>query len=147
MSAVSKPVQLQLLLQSQLNDLKSERLGIISFPHAVIIHGAQTLDLPVYNPGNLCETSANLQNCPNARIYLQVPPNHGGVVPSDFKEQLSVLNEALKMSAIAGGDVVVQSGLGPALKSSSGFQQVSCLCCQYGLYYRGKNFQEWEVCC
>ena len=142
MSAVSKTVQLQSLLQTQLNELKSDRLGIINFPHAVVIHGTQTTDPPVYYLGNLCETIANLRNCPNARIYLQVPPNHNGVVPSDFKEQLSVLNEALKMSAINGGDVVVQSGLGPALKSDSDFKRVLCLCCQCGLYYKGKKIAD-----
>ena len=50
-----------------------------------------------------------------------------------------MLNKALKMSAISSGDVLVQSGLGPALKSDSNFQPVLCLCCQFGLYYKGKK--------
>ena len=46
------------------------------------------------------------------------------------------------MSAILGGDVLVQSGLGPALKQDSDFQRVLCLCCQCGLYYKGKKISD-----
>ena len=139
MSAVSKTVQLQTLLQSQLDSLKNERTGKLVFPHAVIVHGETTAASPVYTVGNVCETIVNLRNFPNAQIYLEVPSDHEGKKPSTFKEQLSTLNEALKMSAISGGDVLVQSGLGPALKRDSEFQRVLCLCCQCGLYYKGKK--------
>ena len=50
-----------------------------------------------------------------------------------------MLNKALKMSAISSGDVLVQSGLGPTLKSDSDFQGVLCLRCQCDLYYKGKK--------
>ena len=142
MSTLSKTEQLQLLLKNQLDNLKGDRLGKIEIKHCVVLQGSLPIELPPYTTGNLCQTIANLRNCPNARIYIQVPQNREGVVPSSFKEQLALLNESLKMSSIAGGDVVVQSGVGPALKSDSSFQRVLCLRCQCGLYYRGKKISE-----
>ena len=141
MSAVSKTAQLQTLLQSQLQHLKSESLGSIVVPHAIVIQGESSTALPAFTTGNLCQTIANLRNCPNARIYIQVPPNREGHVPPDFKDQLLLTSQSLKLSAINGGDVIVQSGLGPQPKPPSEYQRVMCLRCQCGLYYRGKNFQ------
>ena len=113
MSAFSKTEQLQSLLQNQLDTLKGERLGKIEINHCVVLQGPSPLELPSYTSGNLCRTIANLRNCPNARVYIQVPTNREGVVPTSFNEQLALINNSLKMSAIAGGDVLVQSGLGP----------------------------------
>ena len=95
MSAISKTVQLQ-TLQSQLDSLKSERTGKLVFPHAVIVHGEPTTASPVYTLGNLCETIVNLRNFPDAQIYLQVPPDPEGNIPSSFKEQLSTLKRSVK---------------------------------------------------
>ena len=142
MSAVSKTAQLQTLLQSQLQHLKSERLGSIVVPHAIVIQGESSTALSAFTTGNLCQTIANLRNCPNARIYIQVPPNREGLVPQDFKDQLLLTSQSLKLSAINGGDVIVQSGLGPQPKPPSEYQRVMCLRCQCGLYYRGKKISK-----
>ena len=61
--------------------------------------------------------------------------------PLTKKDQLVLTSQALKLSAINGGDVIVQSGLGPQPKPPSDFQCVICLHCQCGLYYRGENIQ------
>ena len=75
MSAVSKKEQLQSLLKSQLEHLEGERLGKIEIKHCVVLQGSSPVELPPYTAGNLCKTIANLRNCPNAWVYVQVPHN------------------------------------------------------------------------
>ena len=74
MSAVSKTVELQTLLQSQLDSLKSKRIGKLFFPHAAMVHGKPTTASPVYTLGNLCETIVNWVTSPMLRFTLKYHP-------------------------------------------------------------------------
>ena len=145
MSAVSKTAQLQTLLQSQPDQLKSKRIGKLVFPHAVIVHDQPTTASPIYTLGNLCETIVNLGNFPNARIYLPVPPNHEGKTWSRFKEELSKLNEGLKMSAFSSGDILVQSGLGPALNQIQASNRLYAFAVNVGFIAKERKFPTMEL--
>ena len=139
-SDLSKSSQLQVKLQVQLEQLRSERLGKIVVSHGVAIESEGVFSLPSFTSGNLCETIQQYQKIPIARIYIEPPTNREGIVPNDLSEQVHFLKERMKMASMAGGDVIVQAGTGK--KVQSGFKRVAVFRCQCGMHYKGKKISD-----
>lgn len=107
LSAALKLLELQAKLQLQFEQLKSNRLAKIIILHGVTIHSREAVALPQFSLGSLCKTIEQFKKFPSACIYLEIPRNRDGVIPTTFPEQVSMIKEKIKMACIAGGGVLV----------------------------------------